>query len=226
VTIIASVKVRDGLILGTDSMTQISGFTEQGPQLLKSYSNARKLFPIGKTPIGVMTYGLGNIGSRSIEGLVLEFSRQSEARTVGDTARGLFEHIGAQYDALLGEVPREQRPVLGFYVAGYSDGQPLPEEWEFVLPRDEQPFQARGPEEFGASWRGIDAPMTRVLKGFDPYAIPARLTEQGLNEEQIDAVLRSEGLETTILIDGMPKLFAASVSITLPWRLGSRFCSR
>ena len=62
-TIVASVKVRDGLILGTDSMTQISSMTEEGPQLLKGYSNARKLFQIEPRPVGVMTYGFGNIGN-------------------------------------------------------------------------------------------------------------------------------------------------------------------
>jgi len=54
-TIVAAVKVRDGLILGTDSMTQITVQTPQGPQVLKAYSNARKLFQIGDRRIGVMT---------------------------------------------------------------------------------------------------------------------------------------------------------------------------
>jgi hypothetical protein len=58
VTIIASAKGRDGLILGTDSMTRI-----QAPTVLNAYSHARKLFRVADTPIGVMTDGLGNIGN-------------------------------------------------------------------------------------------------------------------------------------------------------------------
>src|SRR5204863_5776898 len=108
-TIVASVKVRDGLILGTDSMTQISAPTEQGPQLLKSYSHARKLFRLSET-FAVATYGLGNIGNRSIEGLVLEFSRTGPARnapTVASLAEALHAFVRPQYDSQFAEGSEE-----------------------------------------------------------------------------------------------------------------------
>jgi hypothetical protein len=174
--------------------------------VLKAYSNARKLFPVADAPIGVMTYGLGNIGNRSIEGLVLDFSRTeaSSAPTVSEVTEGLYDFMRGHYDALFSELPDAQRPVLGFYVAGYSEVQPFPEEFEFLLPRDAAPAAARQAEQFGASWRGVDAPMTRLFKGFDPYVIPRRLEEKGLGEEEIEEVLSPNGLETIILLDGMP----------------------
>ena len=43
----------------------------------------------------------------------------------------------------------ESPEPVGFYVAGYSDGQPFPEEWEFLLPRDDAPFAARPTDTFG-----------------------------------------------------------------------------
>lgn len=163
-TIVASVKVRDGLILGTDSMTQISAQTETGPQLLKSYSNARKLFQIGSRRIGVMTYGLGNIGQRSIEGVVFDYQGEAAAQgtTIQDVAQGLYDFVKPLHDTAFEGV--ESPEPVGFYVAGYSDGQPFPDEWEFLLPRDEVPFAARPPDTFGASWRGIDQPFTRLYK--------------------------------------------------------------
>jgi hypothetical protein len=113
-TIVASVKVRDGLILGTDSMTQISAPTpEGGVTVLKAYSNARKLFQVGDIPIGVMTYGLGNLGNRSIEGLVLDFSRNAEPGSVENVSRGLYDYVKEQYDNVFEGVADEQRPVLG-----------------------------------------------------------------------------------------------------------------
>ena len=206
VTIVASVKVRDGLILGTDSMTQISVPTPEGqPIWLKSYANARKLFQVGDRPVGVMTYGLGNIGQRSIEGLVLDFSRNAGPGTVEEIASGLFAHVTEHYAQVLGDVPAENQPLIGFYIAGYSsDVAPFPEEFEFVLPRDDAPFPARGAEEFGAGWRGVDAPFTRLYKGFDPYVLPARLTEHGLTQEELENVLRPEDLEGQVIFDGMP----------------------
>lgn len=234
-TIIASVKVRDELILGTDSMTQISAATpEGGVQVLKAYSNARKLFQVGTEPIGVMTYGLGNIGNRSIEGLVLDFSRNAAPASVENISRGLFDHVKAQYDAVFGELPQEVKPVLGFHVAGYTEAVPFPEEFEFLLPRDDSPVRARDVEVFGASWRGVDAPFTRLYKGFDPYVIPARMIERGAAEEDLDAVLEPEGLETQVIFDGMPVQDAINFAVyildtTIGWstfQLGPPICGR
>lgn len=235
-TIVVSVKVRDGLILGTDSMTQISAPTPQGGAItvLKSYSNARKLFQVRDAPIGVMTYGLGNIGNRSIEGLVLDFSRSAGTGSVEESARGLFDHVKAQYDGVFGEVDPALRPVLGFYVAGYTAGEAFPEEFEFLLPRDAEPFRARDLEAFGASWRGVDSPFTRLYKGFDAYVIPHRLEEKGLAEEDIIAVLEPEGLETQVLFDGMPVQDAINFAVyildtTIGWttfQLGAPACGR
>jgi hypothetical protein len=235
VTIIASVKVRDGLILGTDSMTQIAAPMPQGGvTVLKSYSNARKLFQVADIPIGVMTYGLGNVGNRSIEGLVLDFSRNAEPASVESISRGLFDYVKEQYDSVFEGVADEQRPVLGFYVAGYTQGEPLADEFEFLLPRDAEPFRARDTELFGASWRGVDAPFTRLYKGFDAYVIPPRLEEKGLNEEDIAAVLEPEGLETQVLFDGMPVQDAINFAVyildtTISWttfQLGAPACGR
>lgn len=202
-TIVASVKVRDGLILGTDSMTQISQNTPEGPQFLKAYSNARKLFQIKDRPIGVACYGLGNVGQRSIEGVVLDFcSSQPVGRLkVGEVAQGLYEFVTPLYEGAFESVETEGRPPLGFYIAGYSHREPFPEEFEFLLPRDTAPFAPRPAQVFGASWRGIDIAFTRLYKGFDPRLIE-RLTEAGIGEEDQKKIF--DGLETPVVYDGMP----------------------
>lgn len=174
------------------------------------------------------------IGNRSIEGLVLDFSRSAGTSSVEEVARGLFNHVSAQYGGVFDGVDVAQRPVLGFYIAGYTHGEPFPEEFEFVLPRDAEPFPARDLESFGASWRGVDAPFTRLYKGFDGYVIPPRLEEKGLNEEEISAVLEPEGLETQVLFDGMPVQDAINFAVyildtTIGWttfQLGAPACGR
>ena len=91
-TICASVKVRDGLVLGTDSMTQIMGRDQQGRVgPIKSYSNARKLYNIRGCPVGVMTYGIGNLGPHSIQGLIREFcDTEFESTSVKSISENLF----------------------------------------------------------------------------------------------------------------------------------------
>lgn len=69
-TIVTSVKVQDGIMLATDSMTQIRN--PEG-ECLKAYENAVKLFQVGGCPIGAMTYGAGNIGDKMIENLMHEY---------------------------------------------------------------------------------------------------------------------------------------------------------
>jgi hypothetical protein len=202
VTIVASVKVRDGLILGTDSMTQIT-MRGAGAQVLKAYSNARKLFQIGHLPIGAMTYGAGNIGERSIEGIVLDFRRSIDpaAASVEEVAQRLYEYVRPLYAEAFGPLPADQQPVLGFFVAGYSDGAQFAEEFEFALPHDAAPRAPRGPQAFGASWRGINSPFMRIYKGYDGR-VRDRLLERGLEEAAVNELLTD--LETPVIYNGMP----------------------
>lgn len=202
-TIVASVKVRDGLTLGTDSMSHIQASTPQGPQFITAYENARKLFQIGELPIGVMTYGLGNIAQRSIESLMREFGRTTLGRrvAVSTISQALFDFIKQEYDALFGHLPDDQKPTLGFYVAGYSRGQVFAEEREFLLPRDPAPFESRARDQFGASWRGVDIPFIRLCKGYDTRIIE-RLQQRGMSDTDIETMLAD--LEMQVVYDGMP----------------------
>lgn len=143
-------------------------------------------------------------------------------------------YTNAQYEAVYGGMPPERRPVLGFYIAGYSHGVAFPEEFEFVLPRDDAPFRARGLEEFGASWRGVDAPFTRLYKGFDPYVLPQRLAERGFQQADIEQFFDPEGLETQVIFEGMPVQDAINfatyiLDTTIGWStfaLGVPVCAR
>jgi hypothetical protein len=198
-TIVASVKVRDGLVLATDSMTQI----HQGGEYRTSYSNARKLFQARDLPVGVMSYGLGNIGDISIEGLLRDFCAElspnvKNVRTITDL---LYAFIGKAYGAQFTELPVEQRPVVGFFVAGYGGGGPFAEQAEFVIPRDSKPIQVSPNNVFGASWRGIELPFTRLYKGLDPRLIP-QLQAKGFTESEIADLFAQ--VEVPVIYDGMP----------------------
>jgi len=176
-TIIASVKARDGIVLATDSMSQISIRNEAGQiGIIKTYRNARKLFQVRELPIGIMSYGLGNIGARSIESLILEFSRDLETYaekpfTVEVVSRGLYGFIKGIYDNAFQEVPIEQRREhlkLGFFISGYSPNKFLAHEWEFELPLADDIKKVRPEDKFGSSWRGVPIPFSRLYNGFDP----------------------------------------------------------
>jgi hypothetical protein len=187
-------------------MTQIQG--EQG--VLKAYSNARKLFQITNLPIAVMSYGLGNIGQRSIQSFMREFGSRDLKKDVNvkSIAESLFTFIKTAYDAEFSSYA--EKPIVGFYIAGYSTRNVFAEEWEFVLPRDSTPKAARPETAFGASWRGIELPFTRLHKGFDPR-IENQLRQLGLWTDQIEKVCK--GYESPVVFDGMPVQDAVNFAV-------------
>ena len=217
-SVIATVKVYDGIVLGAESMTQLTQNVNGQAQWVKSYENAQKLFQVANLPVGVLTYGGGNIGKRSIESFVHQFSRAEQARAqdrlvnnqplesvdVEEISRRFFVFMNERHASAFGQIAREQQPVIGFIVAGYSQDQPLASEWEFILPNDTDIRRVRQQEEVGGSWRGVWAPFTRLLFGADP-SLEQRLVTAGATPAEIQrfkTVMQQVG--TVVAFDGMP----------------------
>jgi hypothetical protein len=207
-SVVATVKVYDGIVLGAESMTQlIANVPGKPPQLVKAYENAQKLFHIGEDlPIGLLTYGIGNIGRRSVESFAHEFSRQEVARkdprvNVEDTARRFYTFIQGNYVQAFGALPPEQQPAMGFIVAGYSYGEHFATVQEFVLPKSTEPVSVGPQESVGASWRGVSVPFTRLMFGLDP-TVEKTLREKGCKEAELQQLKAT--LSTLVAFDGMP----------------------
>ena len=237
-SIVACVKVYDGIVLGAESMTQLTATVQGQQQVIKSYENAQKLFRVGIFPVGVLTYGAGNIGRRSIESFVREFSRSEEGRqdktvNVEQISARFLAFMRNHYLGAFGSMQQDQLPVMGFLIAGYSDGQHLASEWEFILPQDSQPRPVREQDGIGASWRGIGAPFTRLWFGVDP-TMEQLLLAKGASKPEVDRVnqVARESLHTRIAFDGMPLQDAVHfcrfiIQTTIGWctyALGSPAC--
>jgi hypothetical protein len=210
-SIVVCVRVYDGIVIGSESMTQLYGQVagQAQPQFLKSYSHARKLFQIGNLPIGILTYGAGNVGSRSIESFVDQFSEglpeEGDPRTVQELATAFRDFFRLTYDNQFGQLQASQRPAIGFYVAGYSqnEAERIGADWEFMFPQADvvRPRTA----DFGASWRGVGLPFTRLYFGVDPrlYEI---MRAQGIQQQIIERVQQQASitLGSPVAFDGMP----------------------
>jgi hypothetical protein len=199
-TIVTCVKVRDGLVLGTDSMAHI----QRGGEFLRSYRHATKLFQVGELPMGVMSYGLGNIGARSIESLMREFGAKLKGTetSVDGVSKALCKFMRRHYDALAQNLAEdEEPPPLGFLLAGYSNGEVFAEQREFQFPGDKKPREPIGKEEVGAVWRGVEAPFFRLARGYG-FLVRARLEAAGLDEEVAGELL--DDLSIDVVFDGMP----------------------
>src|SRR5256885_3979704 len=89
--------------------------------VVKTYQHARKLFRIGERPAGVLTWGVGALGPRSVENLVLDVSRQTpDAATVEQIAGLVRQTVDPLYQQTFGTLPQDQQPEMGFIVAGYT----------------------------------------------------------------------------------------------------------
>lgn len=210
-SVVATVKVYDGIVMGAESMTQITGVVGGQQQLVKSYENAQKLFRVADFPIGILTYGIGNIGRRSIESFVHEFSHSEktlveQSVSVEETAKRFFAFIKGHHSGAFGTIATSDQPALGFIVAGYSQGDQeyLASEWEFILPYHQAPIAVRPQTEIGAAWRGVSNPFARLMFGVDPL-LESQLTQAGMPAQEIQRFKQViAGLATSVIFDGMP----------------------
>ena len=173
------------------------------PIVLKAFPNARKLFQIGSLPIGMMCWGTGNIGARTIENLALEFGLTCTANTVQGAAIAFANFILPIYTAEYGSLAQAQQPAMGFFFGGYSQGQPLGDEYEFLLPAKTIPTPIRSTNDCGASWRGIDGPLNRLFFGFDGR-IPDELTNAGVAPAIVSANFNFTKWVFPMVIESMP----------------------
>ena len=90
-------------------------------------------------------------------------------------------------------------------VGGYSPNSELPEILEFTVPNNDRPIRLRAEDEFGASWRGVSVPFSRLVVGIDPFLRSQILSELDTDPERrsrIESIL--EGRRSPFVFDGMP----------------------
>ena len=183
-------------------MTTISRLGENGSvQPIKSYEHAQKLHELSDH-IAVATWGTGNLGTRSVRSFIAEYARELQLKgveqKVRDAAAGLLEFLNTAYK----ECWPEHGPAMGVMVCGYSPGNELPETWEFnpeIL--DLKPLRGSSDSGmFGASWRGVGNPFTRLYVGVDPKLHAELLSLLG---KETLAKLISK-VKIPFVLDGMP----------------------
>ncbi len=201
-TICVSVRVPDGLVLGTDSMSILI----RERSVVMTYRNARKLTQVGDLSIGLFVYGDGvDIGEKFVLDMVREFVEINTHSTVEDIAVNLSCYIAREY---VREYEKEYtevfyKPKLGLYLAGYSKGSKQAEEWEIIFPEDPTPKKVRQNEEFGVVWRGETTPFTRLYRGYDPDLLQF-IKASEMPPQRIKQIEEENEFRTQILFNSMP----------------------
>lgn len=220
VTIALSIKVNDGVVLAADSA---SSMIDENGTVLNIYNNANKVFNLLKGhPIGGVTWGAGNIGAASIATLAKDLRRRLlgsdpafqdwkldlDSYAVEEVAQRVKEFMYDDlYVAAFGG--GDERPPLGFTIAGYSAGEGLAE--VYLIEIDGQgncngPTLVCGKDVVGMLPKGQPETILRLVVGFGSR-LPEVLVDQfGLAEDDVGEAMDiiGDAMSEPILAAAMP----------------------
>lgn len=225
-TIAISLKVNDGIVLAADSASTFYSQEQTGELAVANvYNNANKIFNLKKgLPIGVITWGAGAIGTASISTLIKDLRQRLSDKGLPNSQDWLIDDKSYSIEAVAHKVrefmynesyipayedwPAEQKPYVGFIVAGYSPKEALSEEYAIYINAGEceGPFLLRPKELSGITWNGEPEAISRLVMGFGtklPDVLKHRL---GVPDKQIGPTLNilTEELAAPLAQPAMP----------------------
>ena len=212
-------KVNEGVILAADSAATLAAQTPGGlASVVNVYNNANKITNLRKGfPIGVVTYGSGNIGARPIS-LILKNLRERFTED-GDwklkKREYTLERVVARakeylYDDLYCKAYKDwpQKPTIGFVFAGYSPGNDMAEEYSLEVQNGDLvgPELIRQQNDVGVTWRADGEAIHRLVMGYSPDVQRVLRSRLGVPEDQLGPVLDvlSQNLTAQIFAPAMP----------------------
>lgn len=220
-TIVVSVQVSEGLVLAADSATTVIMRGPGGARVAaKVWPHAKKLFHIKDYPIGALAWGEASLAGRNIPSLIYEFEKDLPSRKrnkgfeVKTIANNLRDFMFARYEKQF-RIEKGEEP-FGMAVCGYSDGDFFPEQYYFEFPRQKSIESVRPIDEEekslpGAAWFGLDVPLIRLVKGYEPRL--REHLEEHLSTEKVDDILGR--FELAIPYTTMPLQDAIDMAIWL-----------
>jgi hypothetical protein len=181
----------EGIVITTDSLSII---TDPSHNIVNTYESVNKIFQIEGLPVGIITWGIGNIGAMSIELLIKEFQfllRNDESYkfdiniSLKDISQKFYEFIyNKHYIEYYQNSP--DNPKLGFLIVGYSTNEYLPEGYAIEIENS----ICGGPKltirtgDYGEYWNGIKEPLNRLVNGYSDSVIEI-LRKVGVDENKI-----------------------------------------
>jgi len=203
-SIAIAVKVSDGLVLASDSSTSIV-VTEKGRKgIAQVYENADKVTQLGRLPVGIVAWGIGNLQSKSITRLVEEFGEdyQETNNFEKENLEALTDYFSGLYQNEFENLKEEDRPKLGLAIGAIIDNAGQPILYKLSFPKPGHPELLRGENNFGASWFGQIGAITRLHKGYDPRIREMLKHKATISDGEINDLL--SGLESPVFFGGMP----------------------
>jgi hypothetical protein len=179
--------VHDGVVLAADSASTLTvggnvprpGVPGTIVGVLNVYDNANKIFNLYKGhPLGCITFGSGSIGNASISTLLKDLRAKLTNRELGFdpnhyTIRQVAEILArflADECSSITDLAMRRDVNMGFFLGGYSSGEPLGESWSVEIKNGESgnPVELRQKHDPGISWGGMGEVLYRIVAGYSP----------------------------------------------------------
>lgn len=203
------IKAPEGLVLAAESRVTLESAAADGRPLSVTYDHAVKLLSFSEPNswVGALTYGQALLGPRTPASFVPEFEAALPKKRLGveEFSRRLSAFLLGQWRA---SMPGDYAgPDMTFVVAGFDEGDPYGRVSLFDIPRRPEPVEQNpGATVFGMTWGGQHEIVHRIVKGFDPAALPIIARELGIDPERtasLGDVLTAE-LALQLPLDAMP----------------------
>lgn len=208
-TIVIAIKINEGIVMASDSATAV--FPEG--KLDNIYYNRKKLFNLIKgLPIGIVTFGDGEIGDLTIPLLVRKFRRiinDKDGEIQLNTRNLVMRNVALKFLKFLKielhnakeEGNLQSHQIIGFLIGGYSTKADVPELWEVKI----ENFRDFIIEQQGYSWRGQGEIIQRILYGHCTK-LGSILKNHNLTDEIIKSILNEckQDLRAKMIINTMP----------------------
>jgi hypothetical protein len=186
----------EGIVLAADSRVTLMAQVPNGPLLPATFDNTTKLLRVdGQDFVGVVTYGLGSIGSReprTAHSYIPEFEASISKKgrlKVLDFAERLGEFFVERWKEQGMPKPEGyQGDNMVFLLGGYDEGEAYGRVYEVLIPSQPKPKEWHPGNEFGPVWGGQQEFVGRLIHGHDPVLIQVVQQYLKLSPEQVSGL--------------------------------------
>lgn len=202
------IKGPEGLVLAAESRVTLEAQPHgtRAP-IPVSFDNVRKVLQFATNSfVGVVTYGVGGIGLRSVYSFIPEFEStlpKGQRLSIHEFSQRLSCFFMQQWTTAM--PPTYQGPPLTLVVGGYDDGAPYGRVYLMEIPNAPTPVENNPTPGFGITWGGQREIVDRLLRGYDTRAIDIAKTTLNLSRRQVQQLEQALGpLQMAIPIQILP----------------------
>jgi len=204
-----AIKINEGIVMASDSATAVV----PNGKLDNIYYNRKKLYNLIKgLPIGIVSFGDGEIGDLTIPLLIRKFRRVINDKNSGNqlnqqnfvmknVAEDFLSYLKKELHNANEGGKLQNHDIIGFLIGGYSTKADVPELWEIKIEK----FRDFLIEQKGYSWRGQGEIIQRILFGHCTK-LGSILKNHKLPNEVIKSILNQckQDLSANMIVNTMP----------------------